>query len=250
MFDPDSLSTLFSAVPPALMTPVMAVFMEERPTEERTAAVENLLRACGDTWRQEIGEWIADLLSVEKLVPETYANWRPLIHRSMAFVASHISNERLAPKIVQQIELPPDTPAEIRLGFVIAKTPGLQKLGQVFARTRRLSPSLREELQKLENSISDVTPEEVHEIVVRQLTPCIDAYQVQLAPELLCEASVSAILKFTWFNPASGKAISAGTVGGGSSSQDFTPPFTGDAVLYLADSTLPTSRRQASGAKY
>lgn len=205
MFDPDSLSTLFSAVPPALMTPVMAVFMEERPTEERTAAVENLLRACGDTWRQEIGEWIADLLSVEKLVPETYANWRPLIHRSMAFVASHISNERLAPKIVQQIELPPDTPAEIRLGLVIAKTPGLQKLGQVLARTRRLSPSLREELQKLENSISDVTPEEVHEIVVRQLTPCIDAYQVQLAPELLCEASVSAILKFTWFNPTSGK---------------------------------------------
>jgi len=50
-------------------------------------------------------------------------------------------------------------------------------------------------------------------------------------------------LSVEWFNPASGKAISAGTVSGGSSSQQFTPPFTGDAVLYLFDSTLRTSRR-------
>jgi hypothetical protein len=56
-------------------------------------------------------------------------------------------------------------------------------------------------------------------------------------------------LTVEWFNPASGKAISAGTVGGGVSSQEFTPPFTGDAVLYLADPTLRTFRHQASGAK-
>lgn len=205
MFDPDSLSNLFSAVPSELMAPVMAAFIEDRPTEERTAVVENLLRACGKTWRHEIGEWVADLLSVEKLVPEAYASWRPLVHDSMAFVASHISDERLAPKIVQQIELPEDTPEEVRLGLVIAKTPGLQKLGQVLARSRGLSPSLRHELQKLENGISDVKPEEVHEIILRQLSPCIDAYQVRLAPLLLCEASVSAILEFTWFNPSTGK---------------------------------------------
>jgi hypothetical protein len=38
-----------------------------------------------------------------------------------------------------------------------------------------------------------------------------------------------------WFNPSTGVATSAGTVAGGSSSQSFTPPFGGDAVLYLVD---------------
>jgi hypothetical protein len=35
-----------------------------------------------------------------------------------------------------------------------------------------------------------------------------------------------------WFNPATGTATPAGTVTGGSS-QTFTPPFGGDAILYL-----------------
>lgn len=205
MSDVESLSMLFSTVPAEQMGTVMTAFAEEHSTEERAAVVEDLLRACGENWRQQAGSWIADLLSVEKLVPEAFANWRPLVHECMAFVASHMSDARLAPKIVEQIELPPETPEEVRLGLVIAKTPGLQKLGQVLARARRLSPALRHELQKLENGISDVTPGEVHEIVLRQLTQSLDANDVQLAPALLCEASVSAILEFTWMNPATGK---------------------------------------------
>ena len=123
----------------------------------------------------------------------------------MAFVASRISDARLAPKIVQQIELPSDTPAEVRLGLLIAKTPGLQKLGQVLARSRRLSPSLRKELQKLENGIADVNAGEVRSIILQQLDRCIDAYRVEMASEILSEASVSAIIEFTWLNPSTGK---------------------------------------------
>src|SRR3982751_5831801 len=43
-------------------------------------------------------------------------------------------------------------------------------------------------------------------------------------------------LNVEWFNPATGVKTSAGTVQGGSSTQSFTPPFSGDAVLYLFDS--------------
>ena len=43
-------------------------------------------------------------------------------------------------------------------------------------------------------------------------------------------------LNVEWFNPATGTSTTAGTVTGGSSSQSFTPPFNGDAVLYLVDS--------------
>ncbi len=39
-----------------------------------------------------------------------------------------------------------------------------------------------------------------------------------------------------WYNPTSNTFITAGPIAGGSSSQSFTPPFGGDAVLYLVDS--------------
>ena len=42
-------------------------------------------------------------------------------------------------------------------------------------------------------------------------------------------------LKVEWFNPATGKTIVKSAIASGSSSQTFTPPFAGDAVLYLVD---------------
>jgi hypothetical protein len=38
-----------------------------------------------------------------------------------------------------------------------------------------------------------------------------------------------------WFNPSTGLTIAGGLIQSGSSSQAFTPPFSGDAVLYLMD---------------
>jgi len=43
-------------------------------------------------------------------------------------------------------------------------------------------------------------------------------------------------LNVEWLNPSSGAITTGGTITGGSSSQSFTPPFSGDAVLYLVDS--------------
>jgi hypothetical protein len=45
----------------------------------------------------------------------------------------------------------------------------------------------------------------------------------------------SRTLTYEWFNPATGKVIVGKSVPAGSSSQAFTPPFSGDAVLYLVD---------------
>jgi hypothetical protein len=42
-------------------------------------------------------------------------------------------------------------------------------------------------------------------------------------------------LTVEWFNPATGRTTHAGRMSGGSHSQSFTPPFSGDAVLYLVD---------------
>ena len=42
-------------------------------------------------------------------------------------------------------------------------------------------------------------------------------------------------LALEWFNPSTGATIAGTAIAAGSSSQSFTPPFQGDAVLYLAD---------------
>ena len=42
-------------------------------------------------------------------------------------------------------------------------------------------------------------------------------------------------LSVEWFNPSTGVATAGDPIGAGSSSQTFSPPFSGDAVLYLVD---------------
>jgi hypothetical protein len=42
-------------------------------------------------------------------------------------------------------------------------------------------------------------------------------------------------LALEWFNPSTGATIAGDSIPAGSSSQSFTPPFSGDAVLYLVD---------------
>jgi hypothetical protein len=42
-------------------------------------------------------------------------------------------------------------------------------------------------------------------------------------------------LSVEWFNPSTGETTAAGTVTGGAN-QDFTAPFSGDAVLYISSS--------------
>lgn len=200
MTDSKRLERLFLTAPPLHLARLTALLSGDSPAAARVEAVADALRDSGQQWRDEIGLWITELLGVEQLVP--YKNWRQLVRECMAFYASHFPAARLAPKVVEQIDLPSSTPSEVRLGLLISKTPGLQKLGQVLARTRRLSPMLRDELQKLENGIHDVCAEDVKGVVTRQLGACLEAYGVELADQLLSEGSVSAILEFTWSNPA------------------------------------------------
>ena len=115
--------------------------------------IARLARICG--WNS--GNSITRLIPLEFLVPDVYRRWRPLVRDAMRFVVMQLSSERLAPKVVEQLELPADTPPESRLLRLIAQVPGLQKIGQVLARNRELHPALRQALSMLENGISDVT---------------------------------------------------------------------------------------------
>lgn len=155
----------------------------------------------GKLLREQLGEWVVGLVPAERLVPARYLLWRPIVRDAMVFVVTSLSAARLAPKIVDQLELPANTPAETRLLHLITKVPGLQKIGQVLARNRGLDPRLRRALSKLENGIADVRPKEVRALIAAQLGPSLAAYRVRIDPAIFFEASVSAVVRFTWRNP-------------------------------------------------
>ena len=189
-----------------LQQSLYAFLMGNGSAEEKTAAVQAALEGpAGKFWRHELGRWAARMVPVELLVPEVHREWRPLVHESILFVVSKLSASRLAPKIVEQMQLGPEISAEVRLLRFIAKVPGLQKIGQILARNRHLHPLLRRALIKLENGISDVSIDEIHSIIKRELQPQINGYAVKVDSKILSEASVSAVVVFTWRNPVSGK---------------------------------------------
>ena len=175
-----------------------------KTTAERISAVKAALEgANGKFWREELGKWTVRVVPVELLVPNVYRQWRPLVRDAMQFVVSRLSAARLAPKVVEQTELAPDTPPEVHLLRFIAKVPALQKIGQVLARNRNLDPRMRRALTALEDGISDVSIDEIRAAIVRDLGSQIGTYAVELDPVILSEASVSAVVGFTWRNPES-----------------------------------------------
>jgi ubiquinone biosynthesis protein len=177
---------MFAAADPAARIPTVEAALKSRR---------------GRYWRAEIGKWIGRLVPVEILVPDSAQRWRPLVRDAFQFLFERLSDRRLATKVVQQFELSADTPPEQRLLRLVNKMPGLQKVGQVLARNRRLSPKLRGALSELENGMSDVTPEEIRSLIEARLGKRLTDYAVEVEPAILSEASVSAVIRFTWNSP-------------------------------------------------
>ena len=193
---------------PEQLRAALANFLPKGATAaEQTSAIEAGLRSpAGQAMRDAMARWIVDeIVPVDRLVPKAYENWRPPVRDAMMFVVARLSPARLAPKLLEQLELPLKTTAEERLLRLIAKVPGLQKLGQVIARNQHLRPALRNALERLENGIRDVRPEDVVAIIRQELGPRVEKYAVEIAPTILSEASVSAVVRFTWRDPESGK---------------------------------------------
>lgn len=208
MLDPSTIEAYLRRLPPEQLRTALAGFLPQNATAgERISTIEAaLLSPAGRSLRAAMARWIVEqIVPVEALVPKAYAKWRPPVRDSMTFVVSHLSAPRLAPKLLEQIELPPNASPERRLLLLIAKVPGLQKLGQVIARNRHLGPSLRNALAKLENGIRDVQPQNIVALIHGQLGRQVEVFDVKISPTILSEASVSAVVPFTWRDPDSGK---------------------------------------------
>ncbi len=208
MLDASAIAAGFRLLAPDQLRNALENFLPQGATPaQRISAIEAGLRSpAGQSVRDAMARWVVDeIVPVDALVPETYKQWRPPVRDAMMFVVTRLSPARLAPKLLEQIELPANTPPEVRLLRLIAKVPGLQKLGQVIARNQHLHPALRNALAKLENGIRDVQPEDIRAIVQRELGLRVQTFAVEIAPRILKEASVSAVVRFTWRNPDTGR---------------------------------------------
>ena len=193
----DNLLALFTEEQQETLVELM---MDQSATaEQRETAVSDMLNTIDwESQREQVSGLINELMPLETLVPDIYAAWRPVVQDAVAFVGAHLSSERLVPKLVEQMMTPLDVTLEKRLLMLIAQMPVLQKLGQVIARNSALDPAFRAELTRLENSIENITYPEIEAEIQRQLSDQIRQYQIELEPEFLAEASVSAVVPFTW----------------------------------------------------
>src|SRR5579871_2357284 len=203
MLDASAIAAGFHLLTPDQLRATLESILPKGTTEEKVGAIEARLRSpYGQSVRDALARWIVDeLVPIDALVPEAYFKWRPPVRDAMMFVVLRLSLARLAPKLLEQIELPVETSAEDRLLRLIVKVPGLQKLGQVVARNQHLRPALRKALAKLENGIRDVSLEDVRAIIQENLGPELKRFAVEIAPRILSEASVSAVVRFSWRNP-------------------------------------------------
>jgi len=150
-----------------------------------------------DSNGEELGRIASQLLRIEDLIPDCYARWRPIVGSVFRYFANNLSPSRLVPKLEKLLGNLDMTP-EQRLLLFLSKMPTLQKLGQVISRNCNLDPDLRQALVSLENSIRDVDPKRVFQIIKKQLGPKITQYEITLETLIHSEASVGAVVRFSF----------------------------------------------------
>jgi hypothetical protein len=131
MLGPSAIEGLLRLTPKELRASLAQLLPKTATTDTQISVIEIALRSpVGEALREAMARWIVDeIVPVNRLVPNAYVKWRPPVRDAMMFVVMHLSPSRLAPKLLEQIELPSNTTAEVRLLRLIAKVPGLQKAG-------------------------------------------------------------------------------------------------------------------------
>ncbi len=140
-------------------------------------------------------------INAAAVVPDCYAEWRPLIQDAIDLFLARLSHSRTEAITRHQAVLPPDTGEEERAVALMRDCPMLHKLGQVLARHQRLDAAFRARLQRLENSAPSMRLDDVREHVLRELGDTVTRYRIELSGEPIAEGSVAVVLPCTWAPP-------------------------------------------------
>ena len=201
---------LLPQLEPATRDRVMALAQSPRAAQDRESAesfsegeiLATLKTLDWQEWRSEIVELFLHQSRVLEVIPASAQDWLPLVHDSLLLFLDRLGEERFLQALVRQARLSADASrGDLLLAFV-ARTPTLQKLGQMLARYPEIAPDLRQALQTLENSIDTTSRQEIVEAIEGELgEDVISRYQIRFADDVLAEASVGAVIRATVVPP-------------------------------------------------
>jgi ubiquinone biosynthesis protein len=150
------------------------------------------------------GTFHIDPQDLAAVVPDCYAEFRPVVADGLSFFLEHLAPARLAEVFAAQAALPPDADLPHRLVVFLHACPALHKVGQVVARNRHLDRELRRHLQELESLEPRTPAQEWRPILERELAPAVERYRIHHADRPLAEASVAIVVPLTWRDPSDG----------------------------------------------
>ena len=134
------------------------------------------------------------MLNLDSLIPDCYAQYRPLVADALRLFLEQLSPPRRAALLRTQAAMPQGTPDEARAFAVMRACPMLHKLGQILARHRALDPAFRVELRRLESLPPSATLAEIRPVIERELGNDAGAYT--MGEEPLAEGSIALIVPF------------------------------------------------------
>ncbi len=174
-------------------------------TPSKGAAVARLKELNWSRWKPLLLEFVVHQSRVFEMVPEKSRSLLyPIVHDSLVYFLDHLPEDRLLEKLVEIADLSPGSSRNADLMAFVAKTPSLQKLGQILARNQALSPEYREALQQLENGLHTMTREELVQFIADEIgKDKIARNHVEFADTILAEGSVGAVIRATWIPPGS-----------------------------------------------
>jgi len=177
--------------------------LPKAPPISKEQALVVLRKVDWSRWRLQLLEFFLHQSQVLDVIPpDLRGMWTPVVHDGLLYFLDHLSEERLLEKFVDIAFLPPGTDRGDYLLAFTAKTPSLQKLGQIMARNRELAADYRVSLQRLENSIQTTPRDELVEFIERDIgKESLEKYQIKFADKILAEASVGAVIRGTFVPP-------------------------------------------------
>jgi ubiquinone biosynthesis protein len=172
------------------------------PREQAVALLEQLDWV---KYRPILLEFMLHQSQVLEIIPTQYQQFLiPIVHDALLYFLNGLPQDRLLEKLVDIAYLPPGSTRSDYLVAFVAKTPSLQKVGQILARNPALSQEYRTALQQFENGIHTMSREELVQFITDDVGKAtIDKYRVEFADSILAEASVGAVIRASCVPPGS-----------------------------------------------
>ncbi len=155
-------------------------------------------------FRDEAAGILADIIDRAKILPDAYRSYRPMVQDGILFFISKLPLKRLAGLLAHQVSMDENVDAGKRLVEFAKQVPTFQKLGQMIARNRHMDPRVRDWLVQLENGSCETDAEDLCRMIEETLGPDQERFRIRMDRTLLSEASVGAVLPFTWKEQESG----------------------------------------------